>query len=238
MGSIGWIACQRADFDEAGTRLGSSLTLYDEVGDPEGMGIQLCRLGWLARAQANLTRASDLFEQGVALARWHENPSCLAPALLGAGAVALDQGKPSQARHLWQEALALAFGFGELETVASALEWFAHLAVQGPAAHGLRLLSQAAALRDTLGAALQPLHKKEHDAVAARLRSAPAAVSTAASEPQKLELDGQLALAGIVASVLAADDGSSSGEPPNKVVDHRAGLDSGRGASFLGGAPS
>jgi predicted ATPase/transcriptional regulator with XRE-family HTH domain len=208
MGSLGWVAYHRADFEAAEAHLGNSLKLYEEVGDPEGVTILRTRLGWLARSQGNLSRASELFEQSIALALEHDNPSTLGPALHGAGAVALDQGHRSRAATLWQEALTLARDYGELETVASVLEWYAHLAVPGHAAWGVWLLENAAALRRVLGEATPPLDKEEHDAVEARLRSSLDAPPVATNVSVRLETDLELALGEILSSVLTADIGS------------------------------
>ena len=179
--------------------------MYEEVGDPEGVTIQRTRMGWLARAQGNLPHASELFEESIALALKHDNPSTLAPALHGAGAIALDQGQRSRATTLWREALVLASEHGELETVASVLEWYAHLAVPGHAEWGVRLFANASALRRALGEATPPVDKKEHDALVAAMLSALDVETTLSLTALDLETDFDSVLREMIASVLAAD---------------------------------
>jgi hypothetical protein len=92
-----------------------------------------------------------------------------AEALALLGKVEAARGDPAGARILYEESLAIAGEIGDKELLASGLAGLARVvARQGEPAWSVRLWGRAEALRDAIGAPLQPIERAEYEqAVAA-----------------------------------------------------------------------
>jgi predicted ATPase/DNA-binding CsgD family transcriptional regulator/Tfp pilus assembly protein PilF len=90
-----------------------ALSLYQQVGDPRGIGRSLTFLGWPAIFAHGPSKARPLLEQGVALARQTDDSWGLAMALQALGMMHLVYGDPREARQFLEESRSVAAAVGE-----------------------------------------------------------------------------------------------------------------------------
>lgn len=108
----------------------------------------LASLGWLARAQGDVVRATQAFEKSLALSRERGGKLRVASSLLGLGVVSLDQRDLARAATLLGESLRLADELENIAVIAVTLEWLACLAATtGHDQQGAMVLGAADALR-------------------------------------------------------------------------------------------
>jgi DNA-binding CsgD family transcriptional regulator len=168
---LGRVAFERDDMDQAAAFLGASLSLFQDVGDPEGTAVALVHLGWVRRRQGEQPPAARHFAEGLALCRVHQHPSCIAWALLGDGAMALDRNDARAAGAMWDECLRIATALDDRLIIATVLEWSAHVSSPGTSRIAAQMLGAASALRDGLGLPLGAPLVAEHEHIMEDLRS-------------------------------------------------------------------
>jgi predicted ATPase/DNA-binding SARP family transcriptional activator len=116
-GTLAWIQCHK---DAARPRLEESLTIWQEVGDKQGLGRSLRELGNVLGDQGDLAMARSLHERSAALFRETANKwdLALSLAMLGADEV----GDDTVVRSAAEESLALYRGLRDEWGIALALE--------------------------------------------------------------------------------------------------------------------
>jgi predicted ATPase len=149
--------------------LQEGFALQQEVGDQEGIAASSLLLGWVALTRGDLATAYTRAEEGLALYRKMAHREGSAEALALLGKVEAARGDPAGARILYEESLAIAGEIGDKELLASGLAGLARVvARQGEPAWSVRLWGRAEALRDAIGAPLQPIERAGYEqAVAA-----------------------------------------------------------------------
>lgn len=152
--------------------LKEGLLLDQEVGDKEGMAVASLLLGWVALKQGDVVTARSRVEESLVLYREMEHREGMAEALSLLGKVEATLGDYAYARNLFEDSLAMAQEIGDKELIASGLEGLASVvAVQGEPDWASRLWGAAEALREAIGAPLQPVEQVAYDNAVAAVRS-------------------------------------------------------------------
>jgi len=152
--------------------LKEGLSLDQEVGDKEGMAVTSLLLGWVALKQGDVGTARTRMEESLVLYREMEHREGMAEALSLLGKAEATLGDYTFARTLYEDSLTIAQEIGDKELIASGLEGLASVvAVQGKPAWATRLWGTAEALRDAIGAPLQPVEQADYDHAVAAVRS-------------------------------------------------------------------
>ncbi len=122
--------------------------------------------------QDDYRAARTLQEESLALFREVGDKGGLAYSLFNLGQVAYAQDEYATAHDLHRESLALFRELGQQQGIAGSLEAFAALAsVQEQTERAARLWGTAEALREEIGAPLQPRERKKHDREIAQARA-------------------------------------------------------------------
>ena len=151
--------------------LEEGLSLDREVGDKEGMAVASLLLGWVALKQGDIATARTRVEESLVLYREMEHREGMAEALSLLGRVEATRGDHAFARSLYEESLAIAKDIGDKELIASGLEGMASVvAGQGEPAWAARLWGTAEALREAIGAPLQPIERADYEHAVAVVR--------------------------------------------------------------------
>ena len=151
--------------------LEQGLLLDREVSDKEGMAVASLLLGWVALKQGEKATARSRVEESLMLYREMEHREGMAEALCVLGKVESARGDHTLARTLYEDSLAMAQEIGDKELTASGLEGLASVvATQGELARATRLWGTAEALRDAIGAPLQPIERADYEQAVATAR--------------------------------------------------------------------
>jgi tetratricopeptide (TPR) repeat protein len=151
--------------------LQEGFSLQQEVGDQEGIAISSLLQSWVALTRGDLATARTRAEAGLTLYRKMEHREGIAEALCLLGKVEATRGDYACARGLYDESLAMAREIGDQELIASGLAGLARVvAVQGEPAWAVRLWGSAEALRDAIGAPLQPIERADYEQAVAVAR--------------------------------------------------------------------
>jgi predicted ATPase len=151
--------------------LQEGFSLQQEVGDQEGIAISSLLQSWVALTRGDLATARTRAEAGLTLYRKMEHREGIAEALCLLGKVEATRGDYAGARGLYDESLAMAREIGDQELIASGLAGLARVvAVQGEPAWAVRLWGSAEALRDAIGAPLQPIERADYEQAVAVAR--------------------------------------------------------------------
>jgi hypothetical protein len=151
--------------------LKEGLSLDQEVGDKEGMAVASLLLGWVALKQRDVVTARSRMEESLVLYREMEHREGMAEALSLLGKAEAALGDYTFARTLFEDSLTIAQEIGDKELIASGLEGLASVvAVQGEPAWATRLWGTAEALREAIGAPLQPVEQTDYDQAVATVR--------------------------------------------------------------------
>ncbi len=162
LSNLGRVAQFQSDYSKAHELYDQSLTLFHELGGKSNIALVQYSLGMLARYQEDYGRATSLLQESLAVFREVGEPEKIAVALIGLGTVAQDQNECERAVALYKEGLALcqkselraAECFERLAKIACKQEQFKRTA---------RLSGAAAALREAMGAPLQPFERISYD---------------------------------------------------------------------------
>ncbi|MFN8538290.1 MAG: tetratricopeptide repeat protein [Thermomicrobiales bacterium] len=191
------------DYARAGAHQEEAVALRRALGDPLELGAALDMLGLIARRQGDTARARDCHAEALALLREVGAPYDLACCLANLGIAALDEGDDTQAAAAHRESLTIVWGLGYREGVAECLGDLAGIAARGGApVQAARLFGAAEALREAIGAPLEPGLRDRHERLVAAARAALAPDEFAAT----WAAGRALSPAAAVAEALAASD--------------------------------
>src|SRR6266487_2343031 len=152
--------------------LEEGLSLDQEVGDKEGMAVASLLLGWVALKQGDVATARSRMEESLVLYQEMEHREGMAEALSLIGKTEATLGDYAFARTFYEDSLAMAQEIGDKELIASGLEGLASVvAMQGEPAWATRLWGTAEALREAIGAPLQPVEQADYDHAVTEVRS-------------------------------------------------------------------
>ncbi len=156
----------------------------------------------MATQQGDYARAEALHEESLALRRELGDTWGIAISLLSLGCLAADQHDYARAATLEKEALSLYGELGDKRWIAACLEGLAAVAgvpgsTQEALLHAARLFGVAAALREAIGAPVEPNEREAHEQRVASVRTAigEGAFVAAWAEGQALTLERAVPLA-------------------------------------------
>jgi predicted ATPase/class 3 adenylate cyclase len=198
MEALAGAAQQQGDYELARRFIREGLVLFEEVGDQRGISSALTYLAEQARAQGDLSIARSLHEKSLAIRRELGNKAGIAGSLANLAMVVASEGDYQTARTLCQESLSLRRELGDRLSIAMCLERIAALAsLQGQPVHMARLLGAAEALREAVGAPLQPADRADYERHVETARAAlgETAFTAAWSEGRSMPLGQALACA-------------------------------------------
>jgi tetratricopeptide (TPR) repeat protein len=151
------VAKLKRDYARARSLYAECLSLFRALGDRTGVAWSLNYQGDVARDQGDSAAARALYEQGLAIFRELGDRWGVAGTLADLGSVAREQGNYLIARSMHRESIRAFQELNHKRGIARVLECFAcTAAAQLQAESSLRLAGAAAALRQSIGAALTP----------------------------------------------------------------------------------
>jgi predicted ATPase len=149
------VARLQGRFEDARSLFGECLAISRRLGDRAGIGWSLNQQGDVAREQGDPTAARSLYEESLTVFRDIGDRWGIAGSLADLGNLARDQREFTTSRRLLRESMGIFEELDHQRGIARLLECFAcTAAVQSQPERVLRLAGAAAALRQTLGAAL------------------------------------------------------------------------------------
>ncbi|MBW3588452.1 MAG: tetratricopeptide repeat protein [Actinobacteria bacterium] len=152
MYSLGVLAQNQGETEEAGGLFHESLEIYRRIGDSKGISTSLIALGNAADRQGDYEGAEKHFTEALELRREADDRSGMSTPLLNLGNVAFRMGDFDRARAYYEESLEIKREIGDEVGLASALHNLsAVLSNLGEAEEARNLEEQALDLRRKLG---------------------------------------------------------------------------------------
>jgi predicted ATPase/class 3 adenylate cyclase len=185
------------DFANAQRLLLECIPLYGDLGE-EHAAIEAVRdLAWTNEEIGDLSRARELYEDGLLRARAQDNTRLEARLLGGLAVVAVDEGRAEEARSLLQENFPMYRQLDDLRGTGENLCRCAHaLAAVGEAATAARLLGGSEAVFEGIGASPPWLARMNDQTLAAiREQLDEVAIAEAREHGRALTVDEAVALA-------------------------------------------
>jgi predicted ATPase/DNA-binding CsgD family transcriptional regulator len=170
MGNLGLAAQNRQDVDVAMGCFHKAEELYTVGGDRRGIAVSMGSRAHLFRQEGQTHQAVELFHEVLALFREVGDPRGIANSLANLGHAVVALGRPERSLEYFREALELRRELGNTLGIAECLEGFAAAAAaRRQSRRAARLLGAAAALRESTGAPLPSIDRKQQDAVLRRV---------------------------------------------------------------------
>jgi predicted ATPase/DNA-binding XRE family transcriptional regulator len=171
LGMLGNIARDREDFDAAPPLFQECLDLQRRLGDRLGAAYSLHQLGIVARWRGDSVAAHRLADESLSMFRELGSKRGIAYALTALGAIAQSEGNIPESRRLIEESLSIQRDLGDKRGIANALEVLAAVATrENKPEQAARLLGAITALRETLGEAIVPAIRRQHETHLAAVR--------------------------------------------------------------------
>ncbi len=171
--NVGVLVAEAGDVETAWRHVESCLRLANTSGDRWLVGAAHRLQGAIQRARGDSDGAATSFRLALAALREMGDLWSAAFVLSDWGELALHQREADRAEELYREAIELIRPYEDPRALAWALVGLAGVAVLREIPHrAARLLGAAAALMDSVGGTLIPLHQLRHDQVAAEARTA------------------------------------------------------------------
>jgi non-specific serine/threonine protein kinase len=192
LSNLGLLLYGQGDYDQAQRFYEEALALRQELDDQWGVGHALSYLGMVAHRRGDYVRARALLEESLALFRRMERRNAIAGVLTSLGEVTLYWGDVAGAQQAYAEGLVQCQELGQKRCIAACLAGLAAVAgAQGDPERAARLFGSAEALREIIGAELQPVDRGEYDRLVAASRAhlAAAAWDRAWAEGRALPLE-------------------------------------------------
>jgi tetratricopeptide (TPR) repeat protein len=172
---IGWVLYLQArllflseqDIDAANSLTRQSLTLLQEIDNPWERAVPLVLLGQLTLRldrQGKKGQARDLFEESRISFKEAGDGMGRVNALMGLASIAVLESDLTEASTLYQECLKVAVEADHKEGIALSLEGLAAtVAAQGAPVRAAQLWGAAEALREAIGAPIQPVYRADYE---------------------------------------------------------------------------
>lgn len=159
------------DFSRPIALLNDCLAYFRETGDRWGAGRTLKALGVAAAIRGDNAEAHARYLEALALFRDLANPWGMAKALLNLGELAQTEGDFALAEDRYREALHVAQALDDRCVVANTLDNLGQMLVRRDPARAATLFAASAALYESVGRAIPPSARPEHERVLALARS-------------------------------------------------------------------
>ena len=162
--NLGNAVIRTGDYAAARRYEEESVAIFRELGDHQSLVMALNNLGVVAEEQGDRDAARHFYEECISIARQLGEKTFIVYALNGLAHVHCLQGDLSHGWLYYRESLILAQQTAEKRLIAYGLEGFAKVALrQGTMETAARLLGAADALRQEIGAPLDPAEQAELD---------------------------------------------------------------------------
>jgi non-specific serine/threonine protein kinase len=189
---LGALAMKQGDLPRARARLEESLAGAREARNDALVADCLNILGEVTRLEGNLADARALYERAVALYKQLGSQMGVSIGLLNLGAVLCEEGALGDAGACYREALTNARAFGSKEDISLVFDGLGAVAAKhGAWERAARLAEAAEALREAIGARLDPTDRGFRERYLIGLRGAldEAAFEAAAAEGRAMTLE-------------------------------------------------
>jgi predicted ATPase/Tfp pilus assembly protein PilF len=157
------VFARQEEYAEAEALFEKSLAIFSEMDDRWGAAYALDNFGLMASRRSDFAAARTHYERALALSRELGDARATARTLTHLADLASQQGDVAGARSLYAEGLGIRQTLGDMSGIASALERLAWVATGEHPDRSVRLLGAAQALRQTIGASLNPSAREEYD---------------------------------------------------------------------------
>ena len=198
LSNLGLLVYGQGDYDQAQQYYEEALALRQELNDQWGVGHVSSYLGMVVHRRGDYPRARALLEQSLALFRGMGRGNAIAGVLTSLGEVRLYWGDVAERGRRTPRAWRSARRSGQKRCIAVCLAGLAAVAdAQGDPVRAARLFGSAEALREAIGAQLQPVDRGEYDRQVAAVRAhlEAAAGDRAWAEGRALPMDQAIAYA-------------------------------------------
>jgi non-specific serine/threonine protein kinase len=157
---------------EAQSLFDEALTVFQALDDQWGVAMTMNIKGEMARLDGDYEAAGELYQQALVLFRQFGNPWGANTVLQNLAYVAQHQDDYVRAKSLFAEGLRISQELQDRLSIANCLVGLAGvLAILGQGQRAAQLFGAAEALRDTLGAQIQPGDRPDYEANLAFIRS-------------------------------------------------------------------
>lgn len=180
----------QGDLGAARAHYQRSLALREKLGLRRGVASSLSNLGLLAEREGDLAGARALYRQSLAIRRELGEAKGVAISLCNLGFVALKQGD-AEAEGLLCESLSLQLELGGKAGVADCLRGLGNLESVRRPERAATLWGAAEALREAMGAQLEPAERADYERAlaAARARLEPSVFGAARQRGREMDLE-------------------------------------------------
>ena len=163
---LGFLATATGDLAEASERFSESLALWRAMGNQQMIAADLHNLGEARHLSGSLDEAEALYREALVLFDALGDAGGRGFALCHLGLLALDRGKPLEARELLLESLKLRWSAGLRGLASDTLEALAEATWRlGDLDFAATLIQTANLLRDETGVARQPVYEKRYQQI-------------------------------------------------------------------------
>ncbi len=170
---LGCVLIAQRDYAAAVPLLQESLALHRALDDRFGLTAALCSLGYAVLQLGDVAQARLLLEESLVLLRGIKFPYQESRSRYMLGQVALCEGNYAQARSLYAQALTILAEMGHLWSALYPLDSLGRLAAaEQQFERAARLFAIVEQLCGTLGTALVPTERVEHERAVAVVRAA------------------------------------------------------------------
>ena len=164
LSNLGVVALFEGNLDVAEALHEAALAERQRLGDVRGIASSLGSLATIARLQSDLERAREMHEEALTMRRDLGDPWGVAGSLLNLGLVALQHGDLAKASDFLGEATVGFTKVGDRLGVCETLDARASLTfAEDLPAEAVRLFAVAHRARETIGAPLPPVYRREAD---------------------------------------------------------------------------
>jgi adenylate cyclase len=171
LNNLGIVARAQGDVDKALGFYERSLEIRRRGNDRREIANSLNNLGFAHRFRKEFERAREMLEESVQLNRAVGDRWSTANALTSLAELALDTGDAELAGRCLKESVAINRELGDRRALAFLLEGFGHLGRLKNDFHAaLQFFAAARALRESIGAPLEPADAAKHEAAIAQIR--------------------------------------------------------------------
>jgi len=171
LNNLGIVSRAQGDVDKALGYYQRSLEIRRRGNDRREIANSLNNLGFAHRYRKEYDRAREMLEESVQLNRTVGDRWSTANALTSLAELALDTGDAALAGRCLKESIAINRELGDRRALAFLLEGFGHLGRLKVDFHAsLMFFAAARALRETIGAPLEPADAAKHEKALAQIR--------------------------------------------------------------------
>ncbi len=157
------VAAHQEEYAEAQSLYEKSLAIFNQIDDRWGAAYALDNFGLMTCRRFDYSTAASLYARALAISRDLGDRRAIARTLTHLADAVILQRDVARARSLYAESLEIRDALGDKPGIASALERLAWASTGGDPDRAARLLGAAQALRQAIGASLNPPAQEDYD---------------------------------------------------------------------------